>query len=159
MNMNQKKSSVFTLLTVLIIGILIGVRIGRADISIPAVFVPAAETSEQAASQTAPPGLTDPGLVNTMQPVGSDAIVSETSVPDENGQYHSKDDVARYLAVYGHLPFNYVSKKQHMMRAGTAVLWSICSLAAASAAMYSGTVRACFRMPPEENTMNAMLIL
>ena len=111
MNMNQKKGSAFTLLTVLIIGILIGVRIGRADISIPATLVPATATSEQAASQTVPPGLTDPGPANTIQPAGSDVADSETGVPDENGQYHSKDDVARYLAVYGHLPSNYISKK------------------------------------------------
>ncbi len=111
MNMNQKKGSLFTLLAVLFIGILIGVRIGRTDISIPAVPVQVTEASEQAASQTAPPDLTAPGSANTMQPAGSNAVDSQTDIPDENGRYHSKDDVARYLAVYGHLPANYVTKK------------------------------------------------
>ena len=32
--------------------------------------------------------------------------------PDENGTYTSKDDVALYIHVYGHLPPNFITKRQ-----------------------------------------------
>ena len=31
---------------------------------------------------------------------------------DENGQYTHRDDVALYLYTYGHLPYNYITKKE-----------------------------------------------
>ena len=33
-------------------------------------------------------------------------------VPDEDGVYDSKDDVALYIKTYGHLPKNYITKKE-----------------------------------------------
>ena len=33
-------------------------------------------------------------------------------IPDEHGSYTSKEDVALYLHVYGHLPDNYITKKE-----------------------------------------------
>ena len=33
-------------------------------------------------------------------------------VIDENGSYYSKDDVALYIHTYGHLPNNFITKKQ-----------------------------------------------
>ena len=38
-------------------------------------------------------------------------IASAVSVT-EDGQYDSKDEVAAYLTEYGHLPSNYITKKQ-----------------------------------------------
>ena len=34
------------------------------------------------------------------------------AVPDEHGWYSSKEDVAAYLIAYGHLPENYITKKE-----------------------------------------------
>lgn len=31
---------------------------------------------------------------------------------DEDGQYDTRDEVAQYLTEYGHLPSNYITKKQ-----------------------------------------------
>ncbi len=36
----------------------------------------------------------------------------EADIPDENGEYTSKDEVAAYLHAYGHLPSNYITKKE-----------------------------------------------
>ncbi len=36
---------------------------------------------------------------------------TESAVIDENGSYTSKDDVALYIHVYGHLPSNFITKK------------------------------------------------
>lgn len=41
----------------------------------------------------------------------SDSI-SETAAPDEHGSYNTKDEVALYLHTYGHLPDNYITKKE-----------------------------------------------
>ena len=37
---------------------------------------------------------------------------TESAVIDENGSYTSKDDVALYIHVYGHLPSNFITKKE-----------------------------------------------
>ena len=36
----------------------------------------------------------------------------EPAAPDENGAYISRDDVARYIHLYGHLPSNFITKKE-----------------------------------------------
>ena len=38
--------------------------------------------------------------------------VTETAVIDEQGSYDTKDEVALYLHTYGHLPDNYITKKE-----------------------------------------------
>ena len=52
-----------------------------------------------------------PTAVTTAAPTASPSAVSE-AVPDEHGVYDSKDDVALYLHVYGHLPDNFMTKKE-----------------------------------------------
>ena len=37
---------------------------------------------------------------------------AETPAIDEDGVYTTKDDVALYLHTYGHLPFNFITKKE-----------------------------------------------
>ena len=37
---------------------------------------------------------------------------TEDALPDENGTYTSKEDVALYIHTYGHLPNNFITKKQ-----------------------------------------------
>ncbi len=36
----------------------------------------------------------------------------ETTEPSEDGTYSSKDEVAQYIYIYGHLPSNYITKKE-----------------------------------------------
>lgn len=51
--------------------------------------------------------------VNKTAESGPDALTEEeTSEPSEDGTYSSKDDVARYIYLYGHLPSNYITKKE-----------------------------------------------
>ena len=59
-----------------------------------------AETPETAPAQSAP------------LPAGTDAP-AETDAPlDEDGSYTTKEDVALYLHTYGHLPPNFITKKE-----------------------------------------------
>ena len=37
---------------------------------------------------------------------------NDGTVIDEDGTYDSKDDVALYIETYGHLPSNYITKKE-----------------------------------------------
>lgn len=45
---------------------------------------------------------------------GDDPAETEAVTPqiDENGSYTTKEDVALYIHTYGHLPYNFISKKQ-----------------------------------------------
>ena len=56
-------------------------------------------------------GTQDPAQETT----GQKTITQETTqsgVPDENGTYDGKDDVAAYIYYYGELPKNYITKKE-----------------------------------------------
>lgn len=39
-------------------------------------------------------------------------IPEQNAAPDENGSYTSRDDVALYIHTYGHLPQNFITKKE-----------------------------------------------
>ena len=41
-----------------------------------------------------------------------DTPPEEASEPAEDGVYSSKDDVAQYIHIYGHLPSNFITKKE-----------------------------------------------
>lgn len=41
-----------------------------------------------------------------------DSPENDSSEPTEDGTYSSKDDVARYIHIYGHLPSNFITKKE-----------------------------------------------
>ena len=45
------------------------------------------------------------------EPAPEPAPEPEPAKPDENGSYTSKDDVALYIHIYGHLPSNFMPKK------------------------------------------------
>ena len=45
-------------------------------------------------------------------PVEEDSIIEETSAISEEGTYTSKEEVAAYLYEYGHLPSNFITKRQ-----------------------------------------------
>ena len=75
------------------------------------LLTPAPE--ETAAETAAPPEEVTPSPVPaTEAPATPTPTPAPTPVPiDENGVYTSRDDVALYLHVYGHLPSNFISKK------------------------------------------------
>ena len=68
----------------------------------PETRAPVTETAEPAADTPAP------------ETAAPDTPVPATEAPgvDEDGFYHTKDEVALYLHLYGHLPDNYVSKRE-----------------------------------------------
>ena len=55
-----------------------------------------------------------PEALSTPVPVEHDAPAPETAadVLDEDGSYTTKEDVALYLHTYGHLPPNFITKKE-----------------------------------------------
>ena len=66
-------------------------------------------TDDEAKTPDAPPNETSP-------PQGSDPVEQpsdepEAPVPAEDGVYTSKEDVALYIHLYGHLPANFITKK------------------------------------------------
>ena len=65
------------------------------------------ETTEATTKKTKP----SKESKETKAPKESTAAPSE-DVIDENGEYTSKDDVALYIHTYGHLPSNFVTKKE-----------------------------------------------
>lgn len=48
----------------------------------------------------------------TDEPAPDESPTPETAVPDEDGSYTSKEDVACYIYLYGHLPPNFITKKE-----------------------------------------------
>lgn len=83
----------------LVILFLFGMMTGCAGNAIPEM---AAIVSPKTVSETA----AEP----VESPAGSTALGPET--PAEDGSYTSKEDVALYLHIYGHLPHNYITKKE-----------------------------------------------
>ena len=59
-----------------------------------------AETPGTAPAQSAP------------LPAGTEAPAETEAAPDEDGSYTTKEDVALYLHTYGHLPPNFITKKE-----------------------------------------------
>lgn len=73
------------------------------------------EPEETQPTQTEPPATTEPSV--TTEPVVTTEATEVTeptteSWLDPNGSYTSRDAVALYLHVYGHLPSNYITKSQ-----------------------------------------------
>lgn len=61
----------------------------------------------------------------------------------EDGTYTTKEDVARYIHLYGHLPDNFITKKEAQQLGWTGGSLEPYAPAAASAAAGSETMRAC----------------
>lgn len=74
---------------------------------LPVATQPAPETGAPAADtpETDAPESEDPAPETEAPP-------AETPVLDEDGFYHTRDEVALYLHLYGHLPGNYVTKRE-----------------------------------------------
>ncbi|MCR4963942.1 MAG: ribonuclease [Firmicutes bacterium] len=99
--MKNKKRIALWLFIVLLIGILAGCRFVGADLSAPTAVDPDAGETGQSSTVLLPDG----------QPDANPADSGETDI-SEDGQYDSKEEVARYINAYGHLPSNYVTKKE-----------------------------------------------
>ena len=91
MNQNLKRGLVLILLALLIFGVL---------------YFSENQSAEPA--QTASPAQTEA----TVSPEVSPTPSPESAALDEDGVYTSKEDVALYIHLYGHLPNNFITKKQ-----------------------------------------------
>ncbi|MDE6964621.1 MAG: ribonuclease [Lachnospiraceae bacterium] len=67
---------------------------------------PPSETPNTAQSED-----TESAENNDGEPAPGQSPAAE-AIPDENGSYTTKDDVARYIYFYGHLPSNFITKKE-----------------------------------------------
>ena len=82
----------------------------------PAAEKPAAQGQEltlltPTPLQTPKPAQT-PKPVRTPKPSQTPKAAQEPEILDENGSYTTKDDVALYIHTYGHLPPNFITKKE-----------------------------------------------
>ncbi len=64
-------------------------------------------SSEESSSDVTSPEESDPSIA----PSNSAGLVTE-AVISEDGEYTTKEDVALYIHLYGHLPSNFVTKKE-----------------------------------------------
>lgn len=93
----KKKLPVLIMLFALLAGLLF---FGRPKPEIPAEPVPSA------------PPITEPTAV----PVTEPSTAPVTATVQEDGVYDTKDEVAEYIHIYGHLPSNYMTKKEARKR-------------------------------------------
>ena len=76
------------------------------------------DAGQTAYTETEPAGsgdaadATDPADTQTDQGSGRAAPQENGTVLDEDGYYSSRDEVALYLHLYGHLPDNFITKKE-----------------------------------------------
>ncbi|MGX8698445.1 MAG: ribonuclease domain-containing protein [bacterium] len=85
----------------------------------PTVTEPAPTITEPSTVETEPePAITEPGTVETepepavTEPTNIEPEPEPSTLIDEDGVYDSRDEVALYLYTYGHLPSNYITKKE-----------------------------------------------
>ena len=69
------------------------------------------EAAEPAETQAVTEGQTETGRQAETEAVDTEEVEPEAAI-DENGTYTSREDVALYLYTYGHLPENYLTKKE-----------------------------------------------
>lgn len=102
MNQNVKRGLVLILIALVIFGALYLSNHSAP----PASTDPIAEASVPISPESTPQA----SPVETAEPVES--AEPEPDVLDENGSYTTKEDVALYLHQYGHLPPNFITKKE-----------------------------------------------
>lgn len=75
-------------------------------------FVTAAPQTEETAEPQTEQSV-EPAFVPEDEPLPEiDPLPEPEAILDEEGTYDSKDEVALYIYLYGHLPSNYITKKQ-----------------------------------------------
>jgi len=72
------------------------------------VVIPSGNDADGESGETGAPN----GETNGGGQAGEGTAPDPAPAIDENGEYNSKDDVALYLHTYGHLPSNYITKKE-----------------------------------------------
>ncbi len=102
--------------------------IGSPDAQTDDADAQAPPETQAEASESEEPPLTEPDAVEPSP--------ASQAVPDEHGSYDSKDEVALFIHLYGHLPDNYISKKE-----AQALGWSGGSLEAYAPGMCIGGSR------------------
>ena len=88
---------------------------GVPDISPTDTPEPATPTPDYTATPTLTPTVPTPTAKPTKTPTPTPApTATPTPTPaiDENGSYYSKKEVALYIHTYGHLPGNFITKKE-----------------------------------------------
>ena len=96
MNQSIKRGLILILIALVIFGVL---------------YFTSQPSDDEAPIQTAVPNVSaeiSPDLTE----VPEETSVPEAAVLNENGSYTTKEDVALYLHQYGHLPPNYITKKE-----------------------------------------------
>lgn len=100
MNRSFKTMIAVLLLLVALVGLFTGCHRKKTPEPTP---TPTAAAVETAAPTKAP---------ETPAPAGESEEPEEPGLLDENGSYTTKDDVALYIHQYGHLPSNFITKKE-----------------------------------------------
>ena len=114
--MNLKK----ILLTAALALVLVWLFLPDTDSTLPAALTPAAAPADTLTLVTPSPSHSPlptmaptPVVQETPKPLGTDSQTDEDSAPlDEYGSYTTKDDLALYIHTYGHLPENFIRKKE-----------------------------------------------
>ena len=89
-------------------------------VSLPVATQPAAPASEPPAQESDPQSPeSQPPQTQVPESQVPESQAPESQIPEseapavaEDGWYHTKDEVALYIHLYGHLPDNYVTKRQ-----------------------------------------------
>ena len=79
------------------------------------LITPAPVQTPRPTQSPKPTPVQTPKPLRTPKPVQTPEAAQEPEIPDEYGSYTTKDDVALYLHIYGHLPPNFITKKEAEM--------------------------------------------
>ena len=80
---------------------------------------PTADTPPPAPTETAPPETRSPAATQKPSAPAETETPAPTLTVSEDGRYDSKEEVALYLHLYGHLPDNYVTKAEAQAKGWT----------------------------------------
>lgn len=78
-------------------------------------LTPAPVQTPKPTQSPTPTPVQTPKPLRTPKPSQTPKAAQETEILDEYGSYTTKDDVALYLHIYGHLPSNFITKKEAEM--------------------------------------------
>ena len=164
--MKKRLSALFLALILLLTLCGCGEVAGTAAAEQPQTVEPAQSESAQA------PAADEPEITQEAEPEAQEENVlleaaagdDEASAPadeasasiSEDGSYTSKDDVALYIHTYGHLPDNFITKKQAQALGWSGARWSLTHRANALAGVTLETTKAFCRKKTAGATPNAI---
>ena len=82
------------------------------DIAVSEVVDVLTEESGETADAESPPAQEESSAPAEEEPAPEEAAPEEVPAIDEDGSYTTKEDVALYIHTYGHLPDNFITKKE-----------------------------------------------